>query len=260
MFPPIGLGTGGAEYLQGEACIDIVETAIDLGYRHIDTAQSYGNEVEVGKGIANSAVARDDIILATKVEKTNLAYDDVHRTTRASLDRLAVDVIDVLYVHFPTQTYEPEATLSAFDELADEGLITHIGVSNFSPEEVDEAREILDHPIVANQVEMHPLYRQEQLLEYARTTDIPLVAYSPLAQGKVFDVSVLSDIARAHGLTEADVALAWLTNHKGVAAIPKTTSKTHLRANLRAPDRTLDASAVDRIDSITEEDKLIDIA
>lgn len=258
-FPPIGLGTGGAEYLQGQSCIDIVATALDSGYRHIDTAQSYGNEVEVGKGIAQSSVPRGDILLATKVQKTNLAYDDVHRTARESRDRLDVDSIDLLYVHFPTRTYDPHETLRAFDELVEDGVIDHIGVSNFSPDQVEEAKSILDYPVVVNQVEMHPLYQQRTLIEYANTTDLPIVAYSPLAQGKVFDVPELTQIAEAHGISEAGVALAWVTGNPGVSAIPKTTNPEHLSENLKVPDITLSAEEIDRIESIDREEKLIDI-
>lgn len=258
-FPPIGLGTGGAEYLKGQTCIDIVATALDSGYRHIDTAQSYGNEVEVGKGINQSSIPRDDVLLATKVKKTNLAYDDVHRTARESRDRLDVATIDLLYVHFPTRTYEPEETLRAFDELVDDGVIDHIGVSNFAPDQVEEANSILDHPVVANQVEMHPLYQQSSLVEYAHTANLPVIAYSPLAQGKVFDIPELTQIAETHGISEAAVALAWITGKPGVGAIPKTTNPDHVRENLTTPDITLTAAEIDRIESIDREEKLIDI-
>lgn len=259
-FSPIGLGTGGAEYLQGDNCIDIVAGALDHGYRHIDTAQSYGNEVEVGKGIAQSSVPREDILLATKIHKQNLAYDDVHRTARESRDRLNVDTIDLLYVHFPTQTYDPHETLRAFDELVDDGVITHIGVSNFAPEEVDEAKRILTHPVVVNQVEMHPLYQQSNLVEYAQSTDLPIVAYSPLAQGKVFSIPELTQIAEARGISEAAVALAWLTGKSGVSAIPKTTSLEHLKENFQTPNIALTPDEIATIESIEHTEKLIEIA
>jgi len=128
----------------------------------------------------------------------------------------------LLCVHWPAGEYDPEETLAASDALYEEGTIRHVRVSNFEPAHVDRAREVLDVPVVANQVEMHPLFQQDHLRAYAAETDLHLVAYSPLAGGRVFEVSTLSEIAAAHGLSEARVSLAWL-REKGVSAIPKAT-------------------------------------
>ncbi|MFC6726432.1 aldo/keto reductase, partial [Halobium palmae] len=151
-LPAVGFGTGGTE---GDACTDAVVGALDAGYRHVDTAQMYGNEGAVGRGIRESDVDRDDVVLATKVHPSNLAGDDVLETARESLDRLGADRVDLLYVHWPTDAYDPEETLPAFDDLRDRGVVDHVGVSNFTPALLDEARAILDAPIAAHQVECH---------------------------------------------------------------------------------------------------------
>ena len=158
-MPMLGLGTWQND--DPSECTDSVETALEMGYRHVDTAQAYGNEDAVGDGLAAADVAREDVFLATKVWNTNLAAEDVHATTERSLEDLGVDAVDLLYVHWPAGAYDAEETLSAFDELYDQGKIRNIGVSNFEPHHVEEAMEILDAPLFANQVEVHPFLQQE---------------------------------------------------------------------------------------------------
>lgn len=253
-IPDIGVGTGGAEYLSGDQCVDIVSSALEMGYRHVDTAQAYGNEAEVGEGIARADVAREDVTVATKVERSKLAYDDVLRSARASAERLGLETIDLLYAHFPTHTYDPAETIPALGTLVDDEAVRHIGVSNFSTEDVEEAIAVADRRIVAHQVEMHPLYQRDELLEQAKELDMVLVAYSPLAQGAVFDVPELTQVADKYGTDEAAVTLAWLAEKDNVAAIPKTTSKRHLRANLEAATIELDPGDVELIESISRQE------
>jgi 2,5-diketo-D-gluconate reductase B len=255
-IPDIGLGTGGSRYLSGDECVDIVSTALEMGYRHVDTAQGYENEEAVGRGIARADVPREEIVVATKIDEANLAAEDVHRTVRESARRLGLDVLNLIYVHFPRATYDPEETIPALCELVEDGLIRYIGVSNFSPEAVDEALAISDHPIVAHQFEMHPLYRRDDLVQHARSRDMYAVAYSPLAQGEVFDVPEISTVAEKHGCSEAAATLAWLIGKERVAAIPKTTSNRHLGANLDATALKLEAEDVDLIDSIDRDDPI----
>jgi 2,5-diketo-D-gluconate reductase B len=204
-------------------------------------------------------VPRSALTLATKIEKHNLGYDDVLDTGRASRDRLDADTIDLLYVHFPTRTYEPAETLPAMDELLDEGVATHLGLSNFSPEQLEEAAEVLEHPIAANQVEMHPFCQQQELVSYCQDADIPVVAYTPIARGKVFDSPEISAVADKHDTDAVTVTLAWLAGIDGVSAIPMTTSEAHLEANLAAADLDLDDEDVERIESIDETKKFVDI-
>jgi 2,5-diketo-D-gluconate reductase B len=253
-MPMLGLGTW--ENTDSEQCADSVRRALEMGYRHIDTAQAYGNEAAVGRGIAAAAVDRGDVFLATKIWISNLSYDDVHRSFEASLEKLGVDRVDLLYVHWPARTYDPGSTLRAFDELSDEGLIRHVGVSNFTPDLVEEARNHLDAPVFANQVEIHPLLPQVELRRYAEETDIELVAYSPLARGAVLRDRTLSAIAEDHGASAAQVSLAWL-RAKGVTAIPKATGVDHIRDNWESRTLHLDDEEIARIDAIDRTDRRV---
>jgi len=254
-MPMLGIGTW--ENTDAEQCAESVRTAIEMGYRHVDTAQAYGNEAAVGEGIARADVDREELFLATKVWISNLASEDVIASTERSLDKLGVESVDLLYVHWPARSYDPEETLPALAELRDRGLIDRIGVSNFEPEHVDRARDVLDAPIFANQVEMHPLLQQEELRAYAAETDLNLVAYSPLARGGVFDVPEVSEIAEQHGVSEAQVSLAWL-REKGITAIPKATSAAHIEDNWASLDLDLSDDDVERIDGIGRTDRRVD--
>ena len=251
-MPVLGLGTW--ENDDPAQCTESVANALDAGYRHVDTAQIYGNEAAVGEGIAKSDVDRDDIFLASKVWIDELAPADVASSTRESLDKLGVDAVDLMYVHWPAGEYEPEETLPAFAELRDDGLVDRIGVSNFEPHHLDAATDALGEAPFANQVEMHPLLRQEELREYADANDVELVAYSPLARGEILDDPAIVDIAEKHGVSAAQVSLAWL-REEGVTAIPKATGIDHIRDNLASVDLTLDDEDVERIDSLGRTDR-----
>ncbi|QAU14368.1 aldo/keto reductase [Halorubrum sp. BOL3-1] len=251
-MPALGLGTW--ENDDPAQCTESVANALDAGYRHVDTAQIYGNEAAVGKGIVESDVDRGDVFLATKVWIDELAPADVASSTRESLEKLGVDAVDLLYVHWPAGAYEPAETLPAFAALRDDGLIDRIGVSNFEPEHLDAATDVLGEAPFANQVEMHPLLRQAELREYADANDVELVAYSPLARGGVLDDPAVSGIAERHGVSAAQVSLAWL-REKGVTAIPKATGTDHLRDNLASLDLELDDEDVAKIDELGRTDR-----
>ncbi|WP_435144700.1 aldo/keto reductase [Halobaculum sp. P14] len=254
-MPMLGLGTWQND--DPEECRTAVQTALETGYRHVDTAQIYGNEAAVGDGIERADVDREDVFLATKVWTDNLAPEDVRETTEESLDRLGVDSVDLLYVHWPAGEYDAEATLGAFNELYDDGRIDRIGVSNFLPEQVETAVDVSDAPIFANQVELHPLLQQEALREACADLGVEVVGYSPLARGDVFDVPVLSEVAEKHGVSEAQVSLAWL-REKGVTAIPKATSESHIRDNWGSLGVDLDDEDVAAIDGIETETRKVD--
>ncbi|WP_227354600.1 aldo/keto reductase [Haladaptatus salinisoli] len=252
-LPAIGLGTW--KNTDSDRCAETVRTALELGYRHVDTAAMYGNESAVGDGIARADVPREDVVVATKVWHDSLGYDDVIESAENSRSRLGVDAIDVLYVHWPCFSYDPEETLPAFDHLREEGAIRHVGVSNFTPDLLDEARAVLDAPIVANQVEMHPLLPQAELREHCAERGVRLVAYSPLIHGEAFDVPELSAVAERRGASEAQVGLAWL-REKGVAAIPKASGENHLADNLDSLSLDLSDEDVERIDAIEDEKRI----
>ena len=258
-FQRIGLGTYSDE--NREQWVENVSQALEAGYRHVDTAEVYGNETYVGEGIRRADLPREDIFLATKTVhevKPGPEREDVIEGVRGSLDRLGTDYLDLLYVHWPADLYDPETTLGAFNELYDAGTIRHAGVCNFEPDQLERAREVLDPPLFANQVEMHPLLQQADLLADAQAHDHWLVAFCPLAQGAVFDVPEVREVADRHGVSPARVSLAWLLSKDNVAVIPKASSRAHLRDNLAAVDLDLDDADLARIDSIDRERRIID--
>ena len=254
-IPMLGLGTWQNE--DSEQCAESVRTALETGYRHIDTAQIYENEAAVGEGIAAADVDREEVFLATKIWISNLESEDVLKTARESLDRLGVEYVDLLYVHWPARTYDPEDTLGAFSELYEEGLIKNIGVSNFEPEQLEEAIEVCDAPILANQVELHPMLPQEALQKTCEQYDVELVAYSPLARGQVFDQPVIQEFADKHDASEAQVSLAWLREN-GITAIPKATGEEHIRDNWASLTLELAQDDVDAINAIEERSREVD--
>jgi len=253
-LPALGLGT----YKNtGEQATASVRTALEMGYRHIDTASMYDNEEAVGVGIEALSVPREDIVVATKLWHDDLGSDDVVPAAKASLDRLGLESVDLLYVHWPAGRYDAEATMGALDELHDEGLVENIAVSNFTPEQVATAQDHADAPIVANQVECHPLLQQDELRAYCESEDVAVVAYAPIARGKVCDVSELTDIAEKHDASEVQVSLAWL-RQRDIAAIPKATSEAHIRANWESQQLTLDDTDLSKIDELGYDERLID--
>lgn len=254
-MPMLGLGTWQNE--DPDACASAVESALEMGYRHIDTAQAYGNEAHVGDGIDRADVDRDDVFLATKVWIDNLRYDDVLETTKQSLERLGTDYVDLLYVHWPSRTYDPETTLPALERLAEEGSVKRIGVSNFLPEHVDEANDILDGAVFANQVELHPLLPQRDLVDYCQNADVEVVAYSPLARGAALEQPEIQAVAEKHDASPAQVCLAWL-RERDITPIPKATSVAHIEDNWQSLGFSLDDEDMRRIDGIDRTDRRVD--
>ncbi|SFC36400.1 2,5-diketo-D-gluconate reductase B [Halobiforma haloterrestris] len=253
-LPQPGFGTSGHE---GESCTNAVRTALETGYRHVDTAQMYDNERAVGRALEHADVAREDVFLATKVHPSNLAYDDVIETTEESLERLGVDAVDLLYVHWPVDAYDPEETLPAFDEVRDRGWTRHVGVSNFTVDLLEEAVDVLESPIAAHQIELHPRLQQDDLVSVAREHDIETVAYCPIAQGDVADIDALQEIADAHDATPVQVALAWHYGRDGVVPIPKGTGD-HVRENYAALDLELSDDERRRIAGLEDGERLVD--
>jgi 2,5-diketo-D-gluconate reductase B len=251
--PDFGLGTWS---MTGAECTETVARALDIGYRHLDTAQLYDNEATVGAGLARSDVPREDVFLATKADPAKLGREPLRVSVEASLDRLGVDSVDCLYVHWPRDSYEPGETLLALDALVADGLVDGIGLSNFTPGLLDEALARLDAPVVAHQVECHPLLPQADLREYAREHGHALVAYSPLARGRALDLDPVRAIAGEREATPAQVVLAW-AQAKGVVPIPKATGD-HVRENFAARELTLTPDELARIDRVDARERLVD--
>ncbi|QDM30955.1 aldo/keto reductase [Tardiphaga sp. vice352] len=236
-LPRLGLGTF---RLQGDGCRAAVEGAIGLGYRHIDTAEMYGNEAEVGDAIQASGIKRADLHVTTKVWHENLAPDAIRKAFDASLAKLKLDHVDLYLVHWPSKTMQLGAVMETLMKLKDEGRTRAIGVANFTVSLLRQAVEEIGAPIACNQVEYHVLLEQTKVLAYLRSKGIPLVAYCPLAQGKITDNEVLQKIGAKHGASAAQVALKWLLDQDNVAAIPKASRAESQQANLDALNVTLD--------------------
>ena len=247
-IPKVGLGTW---QNTGVACTETVRTALDLGYRHVDTAQVYDNEAAVGEGIARAEVDRDDVFLTTKVWRSNLRYDDVLDSVRGSLDKLEVEHVDLLLAHWPHPRVPVAETLEAMTELRESGAVKHIGVSNFTLSQLREARAAADVPLVADQILYHPYKDQSDLQRYCATNDVALVAYSPLARGDVLSDDLLERIGDRYDKTPAQVALRWLLQQDGVVAIPKASSRAHLEQNADVFDFSLTDEEAARIDDLT---------
>ncbi len=233
-IPTPGLGTSG---MTGAECRRAVERALAAGYRHVDTAQMYDNETAVGEALAASSVDRSAVFLASKVHPDNLAPGDFLETTRESLDRLGVDRLDLLYVHWPIRAYDPEGTLDALERAQREGLTRSVGVSNFTPALLRAAVDRLSVPVVATQFECHPLLPQTELRAVCADLDVTPVAYSPVLQGAATEVPELRTVAERHDATPTQVALAWLID-EGAVPIPKATGD-HVDENWAARELSL---------------------
>ena len=236
-LPRLGLGTF---RMQGEVCRAAVESALGLGYRHIDTAEMYGNEDAIGAAIAASGVARGDLHVTTKVWNENLAPEAIRRAFDASLKKLRLDHVDLYLVHWPAKNMNLPAIFETLLRLKQEGRTRAIGVANFNIALLRTVGEEIKAPIACNQVEYHVMLDQTPLRKYLAAKSIPLVAYCPLAQGRAASDPTLASSGRKHGASAAQVALKWLLDQDGVAAIPKASRSESQRANLDALKLTLD--------------------
>jgi 2,5-diketo-D-gluconate reductase B len=243
--PKIGFGTW---QLKNDDCVRGVAEALRAGYRHIDTARVYENEQQVGEGIRDSGVPRDEIWLTSKLWTSSFARDRAKRSAEKSLEALGVDYVDLYLLHWPEPTVPVEETLTALRELQDDGRIRHVGVSNFTVALVEEARR--HATIFANQVEYHAYLGQDALLAQAREHDVLLEAYSPFAHGDLLGDPVLAEIGEAHGKSAGQVALRWLIDQPNVCALPKATAPERIRQNLEVFDFSLSDEERGRIDAL----------
>jgi 2,5-diketo-D-gluconate reductase B len=251
--PSLGLGTWD---LRGSECVRAVRDAIGLGYRHVDTAEMYENEREVGRGLAESGVARDEVFLTTKLWTNHLTAESVPRSAERSLKRLGTEYVDLLLIHWPNASVPLAETLEAMERVRESGKTRRIGVSNFTPPMWREALAVA--PARVNQVEFHPFLDQRSLVNCAADRGLALVAYTPLAKGRISKEPRILEIARAHGRTPAQVSLRWLIQHPRVAAIPKASSRAHLEENLRIFDFALAEDEMGVMSSLGKQLRLVD--
>jgi len=249
--PSLGFGLFKVD---GDSARDAVVDALAIGYRLLDTAQRYGNEADIGRGIAASSVPRDEYLLSTKLALELDARGTIE-ATKQSLRRLKTDYLDLLLMHWPNVDVPIEETLLAMMELHESGLVRAIGVSNFTSAQVREALKVA--PIVTDQVEYHPFLAQPTLLATARQEDLVLMAYSPLARGAVSSDPVLLDIASMHGKNPAQIALRWLVEQDRVATIPKSASSERRRSNFDIFDFELSREDTERINALARGLRLV---
>ena len=251
--PRLGFGTW---QIEGSDATEAVRDALEIGYRQIDTARAYGNEAEVGAGIADSGVAREEIFLTTKIFPGDFEPDAIMAAAEDSLRSLRTDYLDLLLLHWPDDSVPLERTLAALVELREAGRIHNLGVSNFPAGLLEQA---LEHaPVFCDQVEYHPFLGQERLLGLARERDVLVTAYSPLAHGRVPGDATLAEIGEAHGRSAGQVALRWLLDQPSVSPIPKASSHERRVENFEVFDFALSDDERARIDALPKDDRQID--
>jgi 2,5-diketo-D-gluconate reductase B len=241
-IPAIGLGTWD---LRGRTCARIVEQALRLGYRHIDTAEMYENEREVGEGLRSSGVKRHDVFVTTKVWPTHFAPRDVERSTKDSLVRMRLSEVDLLLLHWPNPRIPLSETMGALCKMKQMGFACHIGISNFTPPLIEEALALASEPLVTDQIEWHPYLDQSEIVAACRKHGLSVTAYSPIARGKAAGDKILSSIGMAYGKTAGQVSLRFLLQ-EGAIIIPRTSKVERLAENLAIFDFALsDAEMVE---------------
>jgi diketogulonate reductase-like aldo/keto reductase len=238
-IPVLGFGTWN---ISGELCARSVSDAIQIGYRHIDTAAGYRNEDRVGEGIRASGIPREQLFLTTKVGPESLAEKDFYASVEHSLKQLRVDHVDLLLIHWASKVLPMADTIKPLNEAKRRGWAKHIGVSNFTIRLLTEAWSATKEPIVTNQIEYHPYLTQENLVGFMREKDMILTAYSPLGRQVILDDPVIVDIAKKHGRTPAQIVLRWDIQQPNVVPIPKSTKRANIASNFDVFDFTLDAT------------------
>ena len=249
-IPLLGLGTWD---LRGRTCVRLVEQALRLGYCHIDTAEMYDNEREVGEGLHASGIKRGDVFVTTKVWPSHFAPRELERAARESLARLRLREVDLLLLHWPNPQIPLADTLGALCKVKREGLTRHIGGSNFTVKLLAEAVRLSTEPLVCDQIECHPFLDQSKVIGACRKHDIAVVAYSPIARGSARNDKLLARIGAAHGKTAAQVCLRYLVQ-QDIVVIPRTSKEQRLSENAAIFDFALSAAEMREIAALARRD------
>lgn len=250
-MPVLGFGTW---RLTGAAATGAVDFALNTGYRHIDTAQIYENEAEVGNGIKQSGVAREDIFLTTKVWRTYFADGTVAQSVDESLKKLKTDYVDLLLIHWPFPETPVARLVEGMMKAQQDGKTKLIGLSNFTVAQMEEAIVLSGGKICNNQVEYHPYLSQKPVLDCARKNKMVVTAYAPIARGKAIKDAVLKEIGLKYGKNAGQVTLRWLVQQDGVAAIPKSATPENIKNNIDIFDFELSADDMQKIHALASED------
>jgi diketogulonate reductase-like aldo/keto reductase len=248
-IPALGFGTWG---LRGSHARRMAEAALAIGYRHIDTAQMYGNEAEVGAAIAASGLRRSELFVTTKIWPDRQRDGLLQRAARESVERLRLDAVDLLLLHWPNSHVPLAETMEALLECAEQGWTRAIGVSNFTSAMIEEAVRLAGQRLATDQVEYHPFLAQGPVLKTCRRHGMAITAYCPLARGRVFGDPLLARIGQCHGKTAGQVTLRWLIQQHGVVAIPRSSSPEHARANFAIFDFALSAPEMVQIAALAK--------
>src|SRR5712691_4222787 len=248
-IPLLGLGTWD---LRGRTCARIVEQALRLGYRHVDTAQMYDNEREVGEGLRASGVRRDDVFITTKVWQDHLAPAEFERATKESLVKLRLSDVDLLLIHWPSSRIPLAETMGALCRMKQAGFARHIGISNFTVPLIAEAMRLATEPLVTKQIEWHPYRDQSKVVAACRHHGLSVTAYSPIARGRAAGDAQLRLIGMHHRKTAGQVSLRFLIQ-EGAIAIPRTSKPERLKENMTIFDFELDPAEMDAIRGLADE-------
>jgi diketogulonate reductase-like aldo/keto reductase len=252
-IPQIGLGT---MTLTGEAGVAAMKTALEVGYRHLDTAAHYGNERETGEGLRASGVKREEVFVTTKVWFSRLAAGDFERSVDESLERLALPWVDLLMIHWPNAQISLAESIGALCKVKRGGLAKHIGVANFNIALLEEATKLASEPLAVLQIETHPYLDQTKILAAARRHGMAVVGYCPLARGKAAADDVLQRIGREHGKTPAQVALRFL-EQQSIIPIPRTSKRERLAENLGSLELKLSDAEMAEIGNLKRADSRV---
>jgi diketogulonate reductase-like aldo/keto reductase len=256
-IPAIGLGTW---ELRGRTCARIVEQALRLGYRHIDTAQIYENEREVGEGLRASGVRRDEVFVTTKVWTSHFTPNDLERSAKESLVKLRLTEVDLLLLHWPNPRIPLSETLGALCKAKEAGLARNIGVSNFTVALIEEATRLSSEPLACDQVELHPFIDQSKVRAACAAHGMAVVAYCPIARGNAKNSGVLARIGEKHGKSAAQVSLRFLVQQQ-IVVIPRTSKLERLSENAAIFDFELDADEMAEITALSQGDgRIVDYA
>jgi len=237
--------------LRDQQIEDALETALDVGYRAIDTAQLYANEKNIGNVISQSSLSRDELFITSKVPTSEFSEAAFIPSVERSLSELQISSLDVLLLYWPPGDEDVRPSLDWLQQAKQQGLAKHIGISNYNSKQMRIAKEHCSDDLVVNQVEFHPLLNQQSLLKTSKELDIPLASYCSVARGKVFEYELFTDIGKTHNVTAAQVVLRWIIQ-QGVSINPMSTKRANQTANFDVLSFELTADDMQQIDALTD--------